>query len=284
MQTQTQRMPSAEQSIETPRLLLISVTEAMLLADKKGQGLGELLGAIVPSTWPPAFWDQKAIDYLYERVHRNPQSRGWCRYVTLKQEAASPLVIGGCGCTEPPDAQDEVEIGYSILPEFRRHGYVTEALNALVPGSSPIARCTRCAHRRIPTSRHPSACCANADSFLTEQVKIRGRCCSGTGASPQTDRPFPSSLHHSKVKSAKTKLPCCSTTPGASDIGFANIGPAYAQVWNSPFSAHGSVPGGSSASKDASSSRPAKDRGSLRGSTHVIRARNPPLSISCASA
>jgi len=70
-------MSSAEQPIETPRLLLISVTEAMLLAEKKGQGLGELLGAVVPSSWSPAFWDQKAIDYLHERVHRNPHYRGY---------------------------------------------------------------------------------------------------------------------------------------------------------------------------------------------------------------
>ncbi len=47
-------MPSAEEPIETPRLLLVTVTEAMLLAEQQGQGLGELLGAVVPSTWPPA--------------------------------------------------------------------------------------------------------------------------------------------------------------------------------------------------------------------------------------
>ncbi len=126
-------MPSAEQPIETERLLLISVTETMLLADGKGQGLGELLGATVPGTWPPAFWDRKAIDYLYERVHRNPQYQGWCRYVMLKQPEASPVVIGGCGCTKSPETLDEVEIGYSLLKEFRGHGYVTEAINALIP-------------------------------------------------------------------------------------------------------------------------------------------------------
>lgn len=132
MEPHMQRMRSAEQPIETPRLLLISVTEAMLFADKKGEGLGELLGATVPGTWPPEFWDQKAIDYLYERVHGSPQYRGWCRYVVLKQVPAPSVLIGGCGCTEPPEMLEEVEIGYSILTEFRRHGYVTEAINALV--------------------------------------------------------------------------------------------------------------------------------------------------------
>jgi RimJ/RimL family protein N-acetyltransferase len=112
---------------------LISVTEAMLVADREAHGLDELLGAVVPTTWPPEYWDHKAIDYLYARIHRNPQSKGWCRYVALKQASAPPLLIGGCGCTEPPESLEEVEIGYSILKEFRRHGYITEAINAFVP-------------------------------------------------------------------------------------------------------------------------------------------------------
>ena len=57
-------MPSAEQPIETPRLLLVSVTEAMLLADKKGQGLGELLGATVP--------EHLAAGVLGSKGHRLP--------------------------------------------------------------------------------------------------------------------------------------------------------------------------------------------------------------------
>jgi ribosomal-protein-alanine N-acetyltransferase len=133
MQTQGLRATSLELPIETPRLLLLSVTEAMLDADRDGRGLDELLGALVPKTWPPEYWDQKAIDYLYARIHAHPHSKGWCRYVALKQASAPPVLIGGCGCTQPPETRDEVEIGYSVLKEFRRHGYVTEAINAFVP-------------------------------------------------------------------------------------------------------------------------------------------------------
>src|ERR1700733_9406656 len=134
MQTPMGRALSAEEPIETPRLLLISVTEAMLHADRSGKGLGDILNAVVPNTWPPQYWDQRAIDYLLDRVRRHPHYRGWCRYVTLKQAAgAPPVLIGGCGCTEPPETLEDVEIGYSILNEFRRHGYVTEAIDALVP-------------------------------------------------------------------------------------------------------------------------------------------------------
>src|SRR6202000_930134 len=105
-----------------------------LRADKEGRGLGELYNVVVPSSWPPEFWDQKAMDYLYQRIRRYPQFQGWCRYVTVKQAlSAPPILIGGCGCIEPPQTVDDVEIGYSILSEFRRQGYITEALNGFIP-------------------------------------------------------------------------------------------------------------------------------------------------------
>jgi [ribosomal protein S5]-alanine N-acetyltransferase len=175
MQSQILHARSAEQRIETSRLLLISVTEAMLVAEKKGEGLSELLGATIPSTWPPAYWDQKAIDYLYERVHRNPQYRGWCRYVTLKQAGAPPVLIGGCGCTESPETRDEVEIGYSILKEFRRRGYVTEAINAFLPW--------------IFTYSPVQSLCAQTYPHLAASIGVLRKCgfvMDGTGKDPGT--------------------------------------------------------------------------------------------------
>lgn len=175
MQTQIRSARSAEELIETPRLLLISVTEEMLLADRKGEGLGELLCATVPSSWPPAFWDQKAIDYLYERIRRSPHYRGWCRYVLLKQAAAPSLVIGGCGCTKSPETLEEVEIGYSVLKEFRRQGYVTEAINALLPW--------------IFTHSHVHSVCAQTYPHLAASIGVLRRCgfvMDGTGRDPGT--------------------------------------------------------------------------------------------------
>ncbi|HEY3989873.1 MAG TPA: GNAT family N-acetyltransferase [Acidobacteriaceae bacterium] len=173
---QTRRAPSREQLIETPRLLLITVTEEMLRADQKNEGLGALLGAIVPSTWPPEYWDQRAIDYLYERIHRHPHYRGWCRYVALKQPASAlPVLIGGCGCTEPPEMLEEVEIGYSILKEFRRHGYITEAINGLVPW--------------IFTYSNVQSVCAQTYPHLAASIGVLRKCgfvLDGSGKDPGT--------------------------------------------------------------------------------------------------
>jgi RimJ/RimL family protein N-acetyltransferase len=168
-------MPAAEEPIETPRLLLITVTEAMLDADRHGRGLDELLGATVPNTWPPQYWDHKAIDYLYARVHGHPNYRGWCRYVALKQPSALPVLIGGCGCTQPPETLEEVEIGYSILKEFRGQGYVTEAINGFVPwifAYSPV-----------------HSVCAQTYPHLSASIGVLRRCgfvLDGTGKDPGT--------------------------------------------------------------------------------------------------
>lgn len=177
MQPRGPRASSAEQPIETPRLLLISVTEEMLDAEREGRGLNELLGAIVPKAWPPEYWDQSAIGYLHARIHRHPHFRGWCRYVTLKQAPGPPVLIGGCGCTEPPEALEEVEIGYSILKEFRRHGYVTEAINALVPW--------------IFTYSPVHSVCAQTYPHLAASIGVLRKCgfvLDGTGKDPGTVR------------------------------------------------------------------------------------------------
>lgn len=167
---------SAEQVIETPRLLLISVTPEIVRADEERRNLGEMLNAIVPTTWPPQYWDKAAMHYLAQRLNRHPEQRGWCRYVAMKQEAtALPVLIGGCGCTEPPGTLDEVEIGYSILKEFRRHGYVTEALNALIPW--------------IFTHSSVHAVCAQAYPHLAATIGVLRKCgfvLDGTGRDPGT--------------------------------------------------------------------------------------------------
>jgi [ribosomal protein S5]-alanine N-acetyltransferase len=170
-------MPAQQENpIETPRLLLLTVTEASLAADRAGKGLGELLGIIVPSTWPPEYWDAKAIEYLYRRLQRTPHYLGWCRYIALKQPAsAPPVLVGGCGSTESPEHLEEVEIGYSILKEFRGHGYVTETLNALI--------------QWIFTYSPVHSVCAQTYPHLAASIGVLRRCgfvLEGTGRDPGT--------------------------------------------------------------------------------------------------
>lgn len=116
--------------IETPRLLLLAATPAMIRADGDGN-LAAAIDLIVPASWPPEHWDRHALDWLLNTMAQHPSTVGWCRFIALKSPGAVTL-IGTCGCVGPPEATDDVEIGYSILPEFQRRGYATEAARALV--------------------------------------------------------------------------------------------------------------------------------------------------------
>jgi [ribosomal protein S5]-alanine N-acetyltransferase len=128
------QMVDLDEVLETERLLLIGVTLETLEAELRGQALGEVVPATVPASWPPPYWDANAIAYLLERMRRVPEARGWCRYIALKQAGgAPPMLIGSCGCTEPPETVEDVEIGYSILAEYQRRGLVTEAIRRFLP-------------------------------------------------------------------------------------------------------------------------------------------------------
>src|SRR5580704_15552165 len=59
-------------------------------------------------------------------------------------------------------------------------------------------------------------------------------------------------------RSRKMKESRWTTSPRVKPMGREKMGPSKTKVWNSPFSPQGSTPGGRSAKKDASSSRPAK--------------------------
>jgi ribosomal-protein-alanine N-acetyltransferase len=167
---------SIDQPIETPRLLLISVTEEALQAELNGANFAEARGMTMPDAWPPSNWDQQAIAYLLKRMHRFPQFRGWCRYITVKQpDGALPVLIGGCGCTEPPESVPDVEIGYAILSDYQRRGYVTEAVRAFLPW--------------VFSHRNVESICAQTYPHLAGSIGVLRKCgfvLDGTGKDPGT--------------------------------------------------------------------------------------------------
>jgi ribosomal-protein-alanine N-acetyltransferase len=167
---------SIDDPIETPRLRLISVTEQSLESELAGTTFAHLCGMSVPETWPPSEWDKQAIAYLLGRMRHNPQYRGWCRYIAMRQpDDALPLLIGGCGCTNAPESVPDVEIGYSVLGDFQRRGYVTEAVRAFLPW----------------VFSHPNvqSICAQTYPHLAGSIGVLRKCgfvLDGTGKDPGT--------------------------------------------------------------------------------------------------
>jgi ribosomal-protein-alanine N-acetyltransferase len=120
--------------LRTERLDLLPATLAHLDAELESpEALGLLLGARVPSGWPPGEYDRGAIEFFRERLAADPSSLGWYGWYALRREAGEPAaVVGAVGYLGPPGPEGTVEIGYSIAPEFEAQGYATEIVVALV--------------------------------------------------------------------------------------------------------------------------------------------------------
>ena len=121
--------------LETERLRLAAATLDQLHAELESpQALGHLLHARVPEGWPPGEYDRPAIEFFRSRLIEDPEAVGWYGwYAVRKAEGLEPaVVVGACGYFGPPDADQTVEIGYSVVPAFQGCGYATEMVRALV--------------------------------------------------------------------------------------------------------------------------------------------------------
>lgn len=121
--------------IRTLRLDLIAATLAHLDAELESNAkLASLVDADVPAGWPPGEYDRPAIEFFRARISENPEAVGWFGwYAILRSTPGQPAtVIGAGGYFGPPSTEGTVEIGYSIVPEYRDCGFATELVGALI--------------------------------------------------------------------------------------------------------------------------------------------------------
>ncbi len=116
--------------LRTARLELVPCTIEFAEALRQDRARAEdLIGAILPKDWPaPAMAGFLPI-YLAD-LAADPGHLGLGIWVVIL--AGGRIVIGDAGFTRRPDTDGAVELGYSVLPEFRNSGYATEAASALV--------------------------------------------------------------------------------------------------------------------------------------------------------
>ncbi|MES2523480.1 MAG: GNAT family N-acetyltransferase [Gemmatimonadota bacterium] len=121
--------------IRTARLTLIPATSAHVEAELAGSAaFAALMGAVVPASWPPGEYDEGAQRYFLECLTAAGAAGdgwyGWYAVRTADAENPATIVAGG-GYFGPPSAAGLVEIGYSVCPEWQRHGYAAELASAL---------------------------------------------------------------------------------------------------------------------------------------------------------
>lgn len=122
-----------KQSIElfTSRLVLVGAESASLRAEQIGpEAFAAALEATVPTSWPPEHHDTNVIDWLLKSLVTLAPSDPWRMFYMMLRDPLT--LVGICGFKGPPDSTKCVEVGYSVLPEFRCNGLAKEAVMKLI--------------------------------------------------------------------------------------------------------------------------------------------------------
>jgi [ribosomal protein S5]-alanine N-acetyltransferase len=113
--------------IQTARLELMPCElahfEALL---RNRQELASLLKVTIPDSWPVF---PQSMAGAYKWMKSDPSLHDWGTYLFI--HAAERALIGEGGYKGQADASGMVEIGYAIIPEYRRRGLASEAAAGL---------------------------------------------------------------------------------------------------------------------------------------------------------
>ncbi|UOG74872.1 GNAT family N-acetyltransferase [Hymenobacter tibetensis] len=163
---------------QTPRLTLLAASRALLTAElHKPRYFPVLLGAAMPTDWPPGEYDQEAMHYFLEQLTAGGRTAagwyGW--YAILKATATMPAtLIGAGGFMGPPDATGTTEIGYSVSADWRRQGLATEMVSGLIEQAARtgmVRHLLAYTHPDNPASQHVLL----ANGFQAAGTHIDGR-------------------------------------------------------------------------------------------------------------
>lgn len=117
--------------LQTPRLELIPANSDMLNCEiQDTKQLGQLLGAEIPTSWPPEGYGCETLKRLLTKYDVKTGYLNW--YIILNQSGIHRQLIGQAGFKGEPTAEGRMEIDYSILEHYQHHGYAMEAVHSLI--------------------------------------------------------------------------------------------------------------------------------------------------------
>lgn len=191
--------------VRTPRLLLIGGTAESLSAElESAEALGDVIGALVPPSWPPELYDADAVRWTMSWLETHPDESSWGLYYVAEAPAGPddrPKLLGIAGYKGAPDDAGVVEIGYGIVPERRRNGFASEAVRALLARAFGDSRVTAVIAHTLPELT-PSIGVLQATGFVLE----------GPGNDPHE----PTAIRFALTR-ARYELLTAATSTGATD-------------------------------------------------------------------
>jgi ribosomal-protein-alanine N-acetyltransferase len=128
-------------SIRSQRLELVSISPDFieaLLAERRRDAEAEAT-LTLPDGWPGSH-DGGFLRFRLRQMREEPEIQEWFVYAVVLPDGERPM-IGHAGFHGPPGvnaikAPDAVEVGYSIFEPYRRRGYATEVVHALIDWAS----------------------------------------------------------------------------------------------------------------------------------------------------
>lgn len=91
--------------------------------------LARSLDVVIPDNWPVENYDADPLVFSLKALDDDPRAEPWLLRYYIERESNTLVGFGG-GCGLP--VAGSWTIGYSVLPQFRRRGYASEATASLI--------------------------------------------------------------------------------------------------------------------------------------------------------
>jgi [ribosomal protein S5]-alanine N-acetyltransferase len=115
--------------IETDRLRLVPLSVAHAQAAMNDPtALGSMLEVRIPHGWPGPDY-ASALPMIASALEVESAYAAWSRLIVERNERA---LVGDIGFKSLPRRDGSVEVGYSVVAEYRCRGYASEAARAMI--------------------------------------------------------------------------------------------------------------------------------------------------------
>jgi len=131
-------MPDRNTERSSVQFTLIPAPALEVLLAGSLEQASDLVGLQLPAFFLTQNW---LWQYRLDQIRADPSAAPWLVRAVFGRPADA--VVGHAGFHGPPDAAGMVEIGYSIVPEFRRRGYGRAAAIQLIEYAAASPDVTR---------------------------------------------------------------------------------------------------------------------------------------------